>query len=133
MAKRKLMTGGIFGDLPISWKPPRKPQRKQRHVPVVTGGLMGLDPSDDAGAVLPDLPPRLALKPCTWRIEIKAAPVKRGRPAKLSPQQRLDVGSYIINRQWDIAIADAKRRDDSSAGARFHREHRAVKDGAPPV
>ena len=64
MAKRKLMPGGIFGDLPLSWKPKRLPKRKH-HVPVVTGGLLGLSSSGDAGHVMPDLPPWLALKPGT--------------------------------------------------------------------
>src|SRR5262249_47989545 len=46
---------------------------------------------------------------------------------------RLGVGSYIINRQWGIAVAGAKGRGDSSAGARLHRGHRGVKNGGPPV
>src|SRR5262245_24998503 len=84
-------------------QPPKPPKRRHRRAAGITGGI--LPDSDVSGgpALTWCLPPWLQLRPPPgWFIEIAAPPVRRGRPKKLSPQQRIDVGSYIVNRQWDI-------------------------------
>src|SRR5262245_33080336 len=100
------------------YEPPRKrrPKRKSRRAPGVTGGILP-DSGDAWSGRSLGWAPGSHFAP-GWDVEIAAPPVRRGRPRKLSPQQRIDVGSYIINRQWDIAVARAKERDGGSAEAR---------------
>src|SRR5262249_6423759 len=64
-------------------------------------------------------------------IEVRA-PAPRGRPKKLTSHQRLDIGSYIANRQWEAAVASAQARYDASPDAKFYRNYRAKKHSAPP-
>jgi len=118
--------------LPLGPGRPKRPKRKYRRAPGVTGGILGDDDGSPGGPDLARcLPPWLRLPPGSF-IEISAPPVKRGRRKKLTPQQRVDVGSFIISRQWDIAVAKAKERDDASAQARWFRKYRKDKNGPPP-